>query len=48
MSTIFILWLEDFYTKEQLSQLKPEGGKTTVSFEKLVDAASEISVAKDS
>ena len=47
MSTIFILGLEDSYTKEQLYQLKPEGGKTTVSFEKLVDAASEISVAKD-
>ena len=47
MSTIFILGLEDSYTKEQLYQLKPVGGKTTVSFEKLVDAASEIAVAKD-
>ena len=47
MSTIFILGLEDSYTKEQLYQLKPVGGKTTVSFERLVDAASEIAVAKD-
>ena len=47
MSTIFVLGLEDTYTKEQLYQLKPETGKTTVSFERLVDAASEIAVAKD-
>ena len=47
MSTIFILGLEDTYTREQLYQLKPAEGKTTVSFEKLVDAASEISTAKD-
>ena len=47
MSTIFILGLDDTYTREQLYQLKPEEGKTTVSFSKLVDAASEISSAKD-
>ena len=47
MLTIFILGLEDTYTREQLYQLKPEEGKTTVSFETLVDAASEISTAKD-
>ena len=47
MSTIFILGLEDTYTRKQLYQLKPAEGKTTVSFEKLVDAASEISTAKD-
>ena len=47
MSTIFVLGLEDTYTKEQLYQLKPVEGKTTVSFERLVDAASEIAVAKD-
>ena len=46
MSTIFVLGLEDTYTKEQLYQLKPVGGKMTVSFERLVDAASEIAVAK--
>ena len=47
MSTIFILCLEDTFTQEQLYQLKPEVGKTTVSFEKPMDAASEISIAKD-
>ena len=47
MSTIFILGPEDTYISEQLYQLKPAEGKTTVSFEKLVDAASEISTAKD-
>ena len=47
MSTLFILGLEDRYTKEQLYQMKPAVGKTTVSFEKLVDAASEIATAKD-
>ena len=47
MSTIFILGPEDTYTSEQLYQLKPAQGKTTVSFEKLMDAASEISTAKD-
>ena len=47
MSTIFILGLNDTYTREQLYQIKPEEGKTTVSFVKLVAAASEISTAKD-
>ena len=47
MSTIFVLGLEDTYTKEQLYQLKPDAGNTTISFGKLVDAASEIAVAKD-
>ena len=47
MSTIFVLGLEDTYTKEQLYQLKPDAGNTTVSFGKLVDAASEIAVDKD-
>ena len=35
------------YTCEQLLQLKPEEGKTTGSFDKLVGADSEISTAKD-
>ena len=47
MSTIFVLGLKDTYTKEQLYQLNPETGKTTLCFERLVDAASEISLAKD-
>ena len=47
MSTQFVLGLDDVYTMEQLYQMKPEPGKTTVSFERLVDAASEIAVAKD-
>ena len=47
MSTIFVLGLEDTYTKEQLYQLKPVAGKTYVSFERLLDAASEIAVAND-
>ena len=47
MSTIFFLGLEDTYTKEQLYKLKPMAGKTTVSFERLVNAASEIAVAKE-
>ena len=47
MSTIFVLGLEDTYTKEQLYQLKPEAGKTTVSFERLMDAAPEIAFAQD-
>ena len=47
MSSIFILWLEDVYTREQLFQLRPEAGKTTADFDKLVRAASEISTAKD-
>ena len=47
MYTQFVLGLDDVYTKEQLYQMKPEPGKTTVSFEALVSAASEIAVAKD-
>ena len=47
MSTIFVLGLEDTYTKEQLYQLQPVAGKTYVSFERLLDAASEIAVAND-
>ena len=47
MSTIFVLGLEDNYARERLYQIKPETGKSTVRFESLVDAASEIVVAKD-
>ena len=47
MSTIFILVFDDNYTRELLYQIKPDEGKTTVSFVKLVAAASEISTAKD-
>ena len=47
MLIIFILCLEDTYTNEQLFQLKPEEGKKIVSFEKLVDAVSEISANND-
>ena len=47
MSTIFVLGLEDNYTRERLYQIKPETGKSTVKFESLVDAASEIAVAKE-
>ena len=47
MSTIFVLGLEDSYTRERLYQMKPDAGKSTVSFGKLVDTASEIAVAKD-
>ena len=45
MSTIFVLGLEDTYTMKPLYQLKPDAENTTVSFGKLVDAASEIAVA---
>ena len=47
MSSILILGLEDVYTCEQLFQLRPDPWKTTVEFEKLVRAASEIATAKD-
>ena len=47
ISTIFILGLEDVYTREQLFQLKQDGELTTVSFDKLVSAASEIATAKE-
>ena len=46
MLTIFTLGLEDTYTCEQLFQFKPEEGKTTISFKKLVCSASEIPTAK--
>ena len=47
MSTIFILGLEDVYTRKQLFQLKPDGELTTVSFDKLVSTVSEITTAKE-
>ena len=47
LSDIFILGLEDVYTRKQLFQLKPMREMTTVSFEKLVSTASEIATAKD-
>ena len=42
MATVFILGLSDSYTQEKLFQLTPEVGKTTVSFEALISAASAI------
>ena len=47
MSSIFILGLEDSYTREKLYQIRPATGKSTVDFEELVRAAGEIAVAKD-
>ena len=47
MSSIFIIGLCDPYTKEKLFQLQPKKGKTTVEFDELVRAASEIQQAKD-
>ena len=47
MSTIFVLGLEDNYTQERLYQMKSDAGKSTVNFGKLVEAASEIAVAKE-
>ena len=47
MSTIFVMGLGDNYTRERLYQMKTDAGKSTVNFGKLVDAASEIAVAKD-
>ena len=47
MSSIFILGLEDVYTREQLFQLQPDAGKSTIDFDKLVRIASEIATAKD-
>ena len=47
MSSIFILGLEDSYTREKLFKICPATGKSTVDFEELVRAASEIAVAKD-
>ena len=47
MSSIFILGLEDVYMRKQLFHLRPKAGKTTVDFDKLVRAASEIATPKD-
>ena len=47
MSSIFILGLEDSYTKEKLFQIRPTAGNSTVEFDVLVKAASEIQQAKD-
>ena len=47
MSSIFILGLSDQYTKEKLFQIPAKAGKSTVEFEELVRAASEIQQAKD-
>ena len=47
MSSIFILGLEDSYTKEKLFQIRPTAGNSTVDFDELVRAASEIAVAKE-
>ena len=46
MSSIFILGLSDQYTKEKLFQIPAKAGKSTVEFEELVRAASEIQQAK--
>ena len=47
MSSIFILGLEDSYTKIKLFQIRPTAGNSTVDFDELVRAASEIAVAKE-
>ena len=47
MSSIFILGLEDSYTREKLFQIRPTEGNSTVEFDVLVKAASEIQQAKD-
>ena len=47
MSSIFILGLEDSYTREKLFQIRPSEGDSTVRFDVLVKAASEIQQAKD-
>ena len=47
MSSIFILGLEDSYTKEKLFQIRPTAGNSTVDFDELVRAASEIAVTKE-
>jgi hypothetical protein len=47
MSTVSILGLIDSYTKEKMFQLQPKKNKTTVEFDDLVCAASEIQQAKD-
>ena len=47
MSSIFILGLDDPYTREKLFQIRPTEGNSTVEFDVLVKAASEIQQAKD-
>ena len=47
MSSIFILGLDYPYTKEKLFQIRPTEGNSTVEFDVLVKAASEIQQAKD-
>ena len=47
MSSIFILGLSDQYTKEKLFHIPAKEAKSTVDFEDLVRAASEIQQAKD-
>ena len=47
MASVFLLGLNDSYTREKLFQLTPEVGKMTVSFEALIYAASAIKQAKD-
>ena len=47
MSSIFILGLADPYTKEKLFQIQPKENNSTVEFDVLVRAASEIQQAKD-
>jgi hypothetical protein len=42
MSSVFILGLDDSYTRKKLFQLRPEEGKTTVNFDVLISAASAI------
>ena len=47
VSSIFILGLEDSYTREKLFQMRPQAGKSTVEYDDLVKAASEIATAKE-
>ena len=42
MSSIFILGLSDQYTKEKLFQIPAKASKSTVEFDELVRAASDI------
>ena len=47
MSSIFILGLSDQYTKENFFQIPAKTGKSTVEFDELGRATSEIQQAKD-
>ena len=47
MSSIFMLGLNDPYTKDKLFQIRPTEGNSTVEFDVLVKGASEIQQAKD-